>query len=258
MISATRTSAGCTPPGGVRRCNFSGATLSESEHTGTAFRNCRFDRAALWHSIFRQCSLLGSTFSQSRLRPITFDEVDFTLAVLGGADLRGADLSGCRLRETSLVEADLRKAVLRRADLTGARTIGMRLDDADLRGARVDPTFWTTARLPAPRSTSTRRWRMRPRTVSTSTASDPPSARRELLCCGLLVERVRASQLSAINRVNTAIGQFPRRSRDPEAVHRHRGAQQTVRSLVVSSPTGTRRCTGMCPPRGARAVGRGP
>ena len=24
----------------------------------------------------------------------------------------------------------------------------MRLDDADLRGARVDPTFWTTARLP--------------------------------------------------------------------------------------------------------------
>ena len=87
-------------------------------------------------------------FSQCRLRPVTFDEVDFTLAVLGGADLRGADLSGCRLREASLVEADLRKAVLRSADLTGARTIGTRLDDADLRGARVDPTLWTTARLP--------------------------------------------------------------------------------------------------------------
>lgn len=47
--------------------------------------------------------MLGSVFVQCRLRPITFDEVDFTLAVLGGIDLRGVDLSGCRLPETSLV-----------------------------------------------------------------------------------------------------------------------------------------------------------
>ena len=53
---------------------------------------------------------------------MTFDEVDFTLAVLGGNDLRGVDLGGCRLREASLVETDLRKAVLRGADLSGART----------------------------------------------------------------------------------------------------------------------------------------
>ena len=48
-------------------------------------------------------------------------EVDFSLAVLGGADLRGVDLSGCRFRETPLVGADLRKAVLRDADLTTSR-----------------------------------------------------------------------------------------------------------------------------------------
>jgi uncharacterized protein YjbI with pentapeptide repeats len=128
-------------------CNFSGVNLAESEHLGSAFRNCSFNLTMLWHSTFRQCSMLGSVFERCRMRPLTLDEVDFTLAVLGGNDLRGVDLSGCRLRETSLVQTDLRKAVLRGADLTGARTTGTRLDDADLRGAVVDPSLWTTTSL---------------------------------------------------------------------------------------------------------------
>jgi uncharacterized protein YjbI with pentapeptide repeats len=128
-------------------CDFSGVNLAESEHLGSAFRNCTFNLTMLWHSIFRQCSMLGSVFERCRMRPLTLDEVDFTLAVLGGNDLRGVDLSGCRLRETSLVQTDLRKAVLCGADLTGARTTGTRLDDADLRGAVVDPSLWTTASL---------------------------------------------------------------------------------------------------------------
>jgi len=128
-------------------CDFSGANLAESQHRESAFRNCRFERTLLWHSQFAQCSMLGSVFVQSRMRPLALDDVDFTLAGLGGVDLRGLDLSGCRLAEANLVETDLRKAVLSGADLTGARTIGTRLDDADLRGARVDPTLWTTASL---------------------------------------------------------------------------------------------------------------
>ena len=128
-------------------CNFSGVNLAESQHRASAFRNCTFERTSLWHSSFAHCSMLGSIFVQCRLRPITFDEVDFTLTVLGGNDLRGVDLSGCRFRETSLVDADLRKALLRGADLSGARTVGTRLDDADLRGATVDPALWTTASL---------------------------------------------------------------------------------------------------------------
>ena len=128
-------------------CNFSGVDLGESEHVGSAFRNCTFRRTTLWHSIFRHCSMLGSVFDECRLRPVSFVEVDFTLAALGGCDLRSVDLSACRLRETGLVKADLRKAVLRGADLQGARTQDIRLDEADLRGARVDPTLWTTASL---------------------------------------------------------------------------------------------------------------
>jgi uncharacterized protein YjbI with pentapeptide repeats len=128
-------------------CGFGGVSLAESEHLASAFRNCRFERTTLWHSVFRQCSMLGSVFTQCRLRPATFDEVDFTLAVLGGNDLRSVDFSGCRLREACLVEADLRKAVLRGADLGGARTAGTRLDEADLRGATIDPSLWRTASL---------------------------------------------------------------------------------------------------------------
>ena len=78
-------------------CDFSGVNMAESEHAGTAFRNCRFDRTTLWHSTFRACSLMGSVFTNCRLRPVVLDEVDLTLAVLGGADLRGVDLTGCRL-----------------------------------------------------------------------------------------------------------------------------------------------------------------
>jgi uncharacterized protein YjbI with pentapeptide repeats len=128
-------------------CDFSGVNLTESVHRGSAFRNCTFRQTLLWHSAFHQCSMLGSVFENCRMRPVKFDEVDFTLAVLGGNDLRGVDLSDCRLREASLVETDLRKTVLRRADLSGARTTGTRLDDADLRGATVDPSLWNTASL---------------------------------------------------------------------------------------------------------------
>src|ERR1044072_6989475 len=82
-------------------CDFTGADLSDSEHVGSAFRNCTFRRSSLWHSTFRHCTFLGRTFVECRLRPLPLVEVDFTLAVLAGADLRKVDLSDCRLRETS-------------------------------------------------------------------------------------------------------------------------------------------------------------
>jgi uncharacterized protein YjbI with pentapeptide repeats len=128
-------------------CDFSGVDLAETQHVGSAFRNCNFRRASLWHSSFRHCSMLGSVFTEVRIRPVTLVEVDFTLSVLAGCDLRGVDLSDCRLREASLVGADLRKAVLRRTDLRGARTQDARFDEADLRASLTDPTFWTTAKV---------------------------------------------------------------------------------------------------------------
>jgi uncharacterized protein YjbI with pentapeptide repeats len=48
---------------------------------------------------------------------LTFIEVDFSLAVLGGCDLRGA------------------------------KATGTRLEKADLRGALTDPSLWLSAKL---------------------------------------------------------------------------------------------------------------
>ena len=110
---------------------------TEREFDGHDFRDDDLRRLSTERVVFTEC----------RMRPMKLIEVDFTLAVLGGADLRGVDLSDCRMREASLVEADLRKAVLRRADLSGARLQNAKLDEADLRGARVDPTLWTAAAL---------------------------------------------------------------------------------------------------------------
>jgi uncharacterized protein YjbI with pentapeptide repeats len=45
-------------------CDFRGVNLTESEHAGSAFRNCTFDRAILHHSTFRQRSLFGSVYAQ--------------------------------------------------------------------------------------------------------------------------------------------------------------------------------------------------
>ncbi len=56
-------------------CDFRGVNLSESEHIGSAFRNCTFERATLHHSVFRQCSMLGSVFSNCRLRPVSLIEI---------------------------------------------------------------------------------------------------------------------------------------------------------------------------------------
>ncbi len=132
-------------------CDFTGTDFTESIHVDTAFRSCTFTRTNLQHSTFRHASFIGSTFVDCRMRPATFDEVDFTLAGLGGADLQGVDLTGCRMVEANLVGADLRKATLAGVDFTGARANGVKLDRADLRGAQIDADTWVTATLAAAR-----------------------------------------------------------------------------------------------------------
>ena len=81
-------------------CDFRGVNLTESEHAASAFRNGTFDRAILHHSIFRQCILLGSVFTDCRMRPLSQLECDCTLAVLGSCDLWGADVDLVRGRLT--------------------------------------------------------------------------------------------------------------------------------------------------------------
>ena len=128
-------------------CTFTGTELYSTDHRGTSFVNCTFDRAA-WHSSrLVDCRLTGSVFVDCRFVPIVITDCDLTLVSLGGATLVGTDLAGLRLREANLTEADLSRCDLRGADLTGARATGLRLTGADLRGARIDPGAWVAANL---------------------------------------------------------------------------------------------------------------
>jgi len=96
--------------------------------------------------------MLGSVFVQCRLRPLTFDEVDFSLAVFGGNDLGGVDMGGCRLRAAKgdqlggdrpaqgrAARRDHRRVVVRTASLAGARVdVPQALAYALAHGLRLD------------------------------------------------------------------------------------------------------------------------
>src|SRR5215207_10716145 len=111
-------------------CDFTLADLERSEHTGTAFRSCIFRRTTIAHARMDGCSLLGSMFSEYRLRPLTLTDTDLTLVGFAGADLRRAVLAGLRMVEANLSDADLCEADLRGADLRGARMLATQLRGA--------------------------------------------------------------------------------------------------------------------------------
>ncbi len=59
-----------------------------------------------------------------------------------GRDFRDDYLSRLQTERVLFAECDFSGV-----DLAGPRTTGTRMDDADLRGATVDPSLWTTASL---------------------------------------------------------------------------------------------------------------
>jgi uncharacterized protein YjbI with pentapeptide repeats len=131
----------------TRRCVFescvlSGARLAGSRHEGTAFLNCRFERARLFDVVLTGCKLTGSQFPSVDLRRVTAEECDWSWTSLRGAELAGLDLSGQRFREADLTDADLRECDLTGADLDRARLQGVKLRGADLRGASTEAVNW--------------------------------------------------------------------------------------------------------------------
>jgi uncharacterized protein YjbI with pentapeptide repeats len=123
-------------------CVLTGVHLSGSQHTGSAFLTCRFDRARLFDVSWTGCKLTGSQFPGATMRPMTSVECDWSWTSLRGAELSGTDLSRQRLREADLTDADLRECDLTEADLDHARLQGAKLRGADLRGASCEAVHW--------------------------------------------------------------------------------------------------------------------
>lgn len=118
-------------------CDFSGARLNASVHTGSAFLRCVFRRTNLFDARFVACKMTGSVFESAELRPLHVEGGDWSYVRLRGADLRDVSLRGVRLAEADFTEADLTGVDLRDADLSYATLHHARLVGADLRGATV-------------------------------------------------------------------------------------------------------------------------
>jgi uncharacterized protein YjbI with pentapeptide repeats len=116
-------------------CQFFNVRFNASRHTDSAFLRCAFRRCNLFEADFTGCKLVGSTFHESQLRPLSVTGGDWSFVGLAGADLRAAALRGVRMREVDLTGANLKDAVLSNVDLTGAQLRDARLSGADLRGS---------------------------------------------------------------------------------------------------------------------------
>jgi uncharacterized protein YjbI with pentapeptide repeats len=96
---------------------------------------CTFTRCNLFEARWVGCKLMGSTFRDCDLRPLTVDGGDWSFVTLAGADLRGASFQRVRMREADLRRADCEGATLTDVDLSGGVLTGVRFTRCDLRGS---------------------------------------------------------------------------------------------------------------------------
>jgi fluoroquinolone resistance protein len=122
---------------GVRfeECQFFNVRFNASRHADSAFLRCAFRRCNLFQADFSGCKLVGSTFHDTSLRPLTVTGGDWSFVSLAGADLRTAVFRGVRMREADLSGANLKDAVLSNVDLSAAQLRNARLSGTDLRGS---------------------------------------------------------------------------------------------------------------------------
>ena len=114
-------------------------------------RRLRLRRTSFFDATLDGCKLVGSTFSECVLRPLTVTGGSWLGVTMRGAKLARVDLSGVDLREADLSLSDLTLASLRGARLDRALLRETVLDRADLRGASLDGVDLSAAGLSATR-----------------------------------------------------------------------------------------------------------
>lgn len=111
----------------MARVDLSQATLVGIRLPGCDLSESRIVSSDLSGADLRWCTLVGATFTHSRLQGADLSEADLTLANLNRADLEGASLRGCRLSGTVLagVENLHRACGLETVRVHGATDLGM-------------------------------------------------------------------------------------------------------------------------------------
>jgi uncharacterized protein YjbI with pentapeptide repeats len=130
-----------------RECDFRNVRFNASRHTDSAFERCTFARCNLFEAEFTGCKMIGSTFHESALRPLTVTGGDWSFVALPGADLRGVTVRGVRMREIDLTKANCEGAVFADVDLSGAALHSVNFTRCDLRGSDLTALDPRTAEL---------------------------------------------------------------------------------------------------------------
>ncbi|MBB5872447.1 uncharacterized protein YjbI with pentapeptide repeats [Allocatelliglobosispora scoriae] len=134
------TSAGAV----FEECTFGNVKFNASRHTDSAFLRCTFKRCNLFEAEFVGCKLVGSSFTESAVRPMRITGGDWSFVGLAGADLRGVTITGTRMREVDLTAANCTDAVIVDTDLSGGQLHSAKFGGCDLRGSdltALDPTL---------------------------------------------------------------------------------------------------------------------
>ena len=110
------------------------AELGDADLSGAYLRYANLDDAYLVKTVLRKAFLRGAGLRHTNLTKADLREAYLRLAKMPDATLSQANLSEAMLHDTDMTGADLSGADLSGADLS--RTI---LNEADLRGARLEP-----------------------------------------------------------------------------------------------------------------------
>jgi len=116
-------------------CQFFNVRFNSGRHADSALLRCTFRKCNLFDTTWEGCKLVGSSFDDCDLRPMTVTGGDWSFVHLAGADLRTAVFRNVRMREAELSGADLTEATLSHVDLSGAQLARAKLVRADLRGS---------------------------------------------------------------------------------------------------------------------------
>jgi uncharacterized protein YjbI with pentapeptide repeats len=121
----------------LRKANFYGANLTESNVSGADLSGADFREANLFKADLHEANLRTANLTGALLV-----DVDFS-----GADLSGASLLAAHLNRADLMRADLNRAYLKEADLRGANLTGANLMRADLNRADLSEASLSGANL---------------------------------------------------------------------------------------------------------------
>jgi fluoroquinolone resistance protein len=86
-------------------CQFLNVRFNASRHADAAYLRCAFRHCNLFEAAFDGCKLVGSSFHECDLRPLTVTGGDWSFVNLAGADLRGSDLTSLDPRTCEIAGA---------------------------------------------------------------------------------------------------------------------------------------------------------